>query len=510
MYPVLPSLVSLLFLSSASNAAIAPQKLLSRTTSASSAAVSVTLNGKTYVNKGLVGFGLIPSNFRESTGDTLGGIGSAIAIKSGTWSTTTTGTFQGTLVVHPDRGFNVDGAIDYQSRRHEINFVLTPYTGSANLNFTAAQQTLTLNYIDTTLEFERNATKTSGLDPIAVRPAQAGATTNPLSDPAMPIASNAEPHLTIDAEGIISNADGSFWVSDEYGPYIYRFAANGSLIQTIQPPAAILPHDDNGALNFSALNDPTTGRAANSGFEGLTIDDNGVLYAMLQTATIQDGGDDKGTSRYTRLVAYNISNPDVVHPSLIGEWVVPLPLNSKSNTLGCSEIHFVSGGVFLALSRDGHARGDDDEENESSYKQADLFDITGATDIHGTTFDDPANAIAKKGKLNKNITPATYVSFVNYLDDTQLARFGLHNGDPNDETLIDAKWESLALAPVGDPLFPNDFFLFTASDNDFISEDGVSLGVPFNAGLNVDNQFLVFQVTLPGLTQAAIKARLGV
>jgi len=32
---------------------------------------------------------------------------------------------------------------------------------------------------------------------------------------------------------------------------------------------------------------------------------------------------------------------------------------------------------------------------------------------------------------------------------------------PNDQTLIDGKWESLALAPVNDPAFPNDYFLFT-------------------------------------------------
>lgn len=80
--------------------------ITTRTATASSPVVSVKLNGQTYVNKGLVGFGLIPSNFRESTGDTLGGIGSAIAIKYGTWKATNT-SFEGTFVVHPDRGFNV-------------------------------------------------------------------------------------------------------------------------------------------------------------------------------------------------------------------------------------------------------------------------------------------------------------------------------------------------------------------------------------------------------------------
>lgn len=42
-----------------------------------------------------------------SLGDTIGGIGSAIAIKRGTFSASSDGSFTGTLVVQPDRGFNM-------------------------------------------------------------------------------------------------------------------------------------------------------------------------------------------------------------------------------------------------------------------------------------------------------------------------------------------------------------------------------------------------------------------
>jgi hypothetical protein len=59
--------------------------------------------------------------------------------------------------------------------------------------------------------------------------------------------------------------DCSFWTSDEYGPYIYRFDSTGHLIQTIQPPAAILPEDKNGNVNFTSVTDPTTGRQGNQG-----------------------------------------------------------------------------------------------------------------------------------------------------------------------------------------------------------------------------------------------------
>ena len=89
---------------------------------------------------------------------------------------------------------------------------------------------------------------------------------------------------------------------------------------------------------------------------------------MLQSATIQDGGGDKTTSRYTRLLAYDVSalQPSVP-PPLIGEWVVPLPIsNSKGNTRAQSEIQFVGENVFLALARDGDGHGGDD--NKSKYK----------------------------------------------------------------------------------------------------------------------------------------------
>ncbi|OSD08066.1 hypothetical protein PYCCODRAFT_1358178 [Trametes coccinea BRFM310] len=458
-------------------------------------AVTVTLGGKQYVNKGLVGFGLIPSNFTESTGDTIGGIGSAIALKRGSFAKNADGTFQGTIIAQPDRGFNIDGTIDYQGRQHEIDFVLSPYYDDDNLSFEDGLQTLKLTYRDTLLYTERAARKTTGLDALGVRPAELLSHFLTIEDPPLPIApSNG--HLALDLEGLVLNADGTFWVSDEYGPYIYLMSPQGQLIETVQPPEAILPLV-NSKLNFTSETDPTTGRAGNQGFEGLTVDASGkTLYALLQSATIQDGGSDKSTSRFTRLLAYDISDALLVRPHVIGEWVVPLPVSKKDNTRAASEVHLVSDGVFLVLARDGDGHGGDDAK--SSYKQADLLDIRNATDIHGTKFDDPAHPIAVNGVLDESITPGTYVSFVDFIDDTQLARFGVHNGKPVDQTLIDAKWESLALAPCLDPSFPDDFFLFTAADNDFISTQGISLGKPFNAGLDVDNQFMVFRLTLPG------------
>ncbi|EIM83805.1 uncharacterized protein STEHIDRAFT_148606 [Stereum hirsutum FP-91666 SS1] len=480
-------------------------------------AVSVELGGVTYVNKGLVAFGLIPSDFVDSTGDTMGGFGSAIALqafsKSSSGDRSDSESFTGTLVVQPDRGFNVDGTINYQARQHTLAFTLTPYYDPADLSFSDAQSTLQLTYLKTLLYTEREDKNTTGLDALGVRPAGSGETGGEGEDPVLPIASEVDDRLSLDCEGLVSERDGTFWMSDEYGPYIYKFSSSGSLIKAIQPSAAILPLDKKGNVNFTSAVDPKTGRAVNQGFEGLTTDSShNTLYALLQSATIQDGGDDDMTSRYTRLVAFDVSSSSTASSftaanvtssrsetatgTVTGEWVVPLPTSKKGKTRAASELHYVSEGVFFVLSRDGKGHGDDDDD--ASYKQADLISLANATDIHGSKFDDPANPIADDGKLDKSIVPATYVSFVDYLDDVQLARFGLHNGDPSDQTLINAKWESLALASCQDEAFPDDYFLFTVSDNDFITTNGTSLGQPYDAGLDNDNQFLVFRVTLPG------------
>lgn len=61
--------------------------------------------------------------------------------------------------------------------------------------------------------------------------------------------------------GIVSR----YWISNEYGPYIYHYDANGTMIQTIQPPAAFLPFTADGVLNFTSLVDPATGRGGNKG-----------------------------------------------------------------------------------------------------------------------------------------------------------------------------------------------------------------------------------------------------
>ncbi|CAG7852304.1 Uncharacterized secreted protein ARB_04696 Flags: Precursor [Serendipita indica DSM 11827] len=449
----------------------------------------------TFVNKGLVAFGFIPSDAKDKYGETLGGFGSAMALQRGTFRAKPDGTFEGKMIVLPDRGYNVEAPIDWQTRLHYLSFMMKPYYGTDNLTFADAQKTLQLQYLSTTL-FTFRDQPTSGADPSAFK-------TFPGSSIQYPIAASNYTRLTTDTEGLVQNADGTFWISDEYGPYIYLVSSKGKVLKTIAPPDAALPRI-NGSLNFTSIRDPDTGRSANQGFEGLTTSASGdKVYALMQSALRQDGGGNKTTNRYARLFKWDAHNL-----KLEAEYVVPLPQSSKPSTYAQSEIHWLNKNQFLVLARDGDGNGGDGAK--SAYKSIDIFDTSNATNIANTIYDSATGSVAPGGQLLGTIVPATYTPFVSLLNTTQLARFGLHNGKPVDQTLINSKWESLALAPARDPQNPDDYFLFTFSDNDFQTTNGVAMGKPYNASINVDNQALVWRVTLPSVKRGSVEEAIGI
>ncbi len=75
----------------------------------------------------------------------------------------------------------------------------------------------------------------------------------------------------IDPEGLALDTDGTFWVSDEYGPYLMHFSKDGRLLRKLSP-----------------LNGGLPGRYAqrcpNRGLEGLCMrKSTGAIYGMLQS-----------------------------------------------------------------------------------------------------------------------------------------------------------------------------------------------------------------------------------
>lgn len=513
-----------------SSAAAAPQKSYSTPSSylnATEVTNTTTCNGQTYTYQELAGYGYIPSDARDKFGDTLGGFGSSIAIDRKTWRRDGK-SYKGLLYALPDRGWNTEGTLNYQNRVHKIEITFTPNETATVAN--PSGPNLELKYLDSILFTDPSGTPTSGLDADVRGPY--------LTFPGIPFdlpsvhytgdgfgGNGTGGHrVVVDSEGLFLGHDGSFWVSDEYGPYVYRFSQTGRMLGAVRPPNAIIPLR-NSSESFSADSPPIyapalapipadnpTGRDDNQGFEGLTTNPEGTrLYALLQSATNQDGGLKNKNSRNARFVIYDITTPQ---PTYLSEYVVALnhvdPSDSGSKVARQSEIHYVSPTQFLVLAHDTDV-GRGQASTDSVYRHVDVFDISNATDIKGPAADCYTCAIASsKGVLDSNVTAAQYCQWLDFNVNAQLNRFGVHNGGAQDSELLNEKWESLALVPIdaGSDGEDEDFYLFTLSDNDFITQDGYMNFGRFKyadaSGYDLLNQALVFKVKLPATSKPLV------
>ncbi|PWN23939.1 hypothetical protein BCV69DRAFT_279842 [Microstroma glucosiphilum] len=502
---------------------VLPRASKATTTSTASGAATSSSSGQTtfsttsvgqeaFVNKGLVGFGRISGDAYDSYGESLGGLGSAISVESFRKAGKNQNTYSGTIRMQPDRGHNQGGAAtsDYRARSQVFSFTFSPLADNAAATGNAAN--LQFKYESSTL-YRLSSNYTTGLNPDAVR-------TRSGKEP-LPLATY-DYHTSFDTEGLVDIGD-ILISSDEYGPYIYAIEkSSGTVVGVLTPPDAIIPMI-NGSPNFTANSDPTTGRVANQGFEGLSVSTSkGVLYALLQSGTVQDGGSSDTSSPYTRLLGYSYAGQSLAQiaangfePKLVEEYVVKLPTSNKGKARGASELHVVGDGIFAVLARDGKGLGNDPPTDASSYKEVGLLTTAGATNIAGTKYDSPENPVAPGGQLVDGITAATVQDWLSLIDTAQLAKFGIHNGGTLDQNLIASKLESLALASVGDSAYPDDYFLFVVSDNDFITLNGKQAGQAQGGSgpyvlqdyqdpyaveykLTQDTQAYVYRVTLPG------------
>ncbi len=160
-----------------------------------------------------------------------------------------------------------------------------------------------------------------------------------------------------DPEGLVALADGTFWVSDEYGPFITHFDATGKQIDRLSPLDASLPGE-------------LARREPNRGLEGLTITPDGtMLVAMMQGALQQSdlGMTDAKDVTVARIVTYALAD-GTVH-----EYAYLLDDPATNNT-SVSEITALSNTTFLVDERDTNFP-------PAASKKLWLIDLGGATDI---------------------------------------------------------------------------------------------------------------------------------
>lgn len=462
------------------------------------AETSVKIGDIVLVNKGLVAAGRLPAALRDKAGETFGS-GSGMTLDPSTWRRDGE-SLAGEIYLLPDRGYNVEGTADYSARLNKLSVKLTPVAPGATPPAGAEQKSLEATLADTIMLKDASGAPMTGVDPTQVRPA-AG------SLPALPQSDKGK--VSIDAEAIV-RLPGGFLISDEYGPSIFRFDAQGALLGVTHPPKALQPMRK-GEVNFSSNNpgpgapkptpaNPETGRQNNQGLEGMSLAPDGkTLTVVLQSATRQDGGDNWSTRRYTRALVYDAS--DVANLKLTAEYVVPLPVfksdDGKDLVAAQSELLSIGDNLHLLLNRDGN-NGQGLKSATSRYRSIDVLDFAGATNIANTAYD-ADTPVAPKGVLAEGVRPATLRPFIDMNDSRELARFGLHNGEPNDVNNLSEKWEAMGVVPAMDPATPDDYFLLVANDNDFMTTKGFQVGASYDAGADVDTMILAYRVTLPGL-----------
>ena len=203
-------------------------------------AAKITCQGQPYTYNQLAGYGWVEGDAVDKFGDTIN-IGSSITFAS--WKKTGS-QYQGKMYGLPDRGWNGNGTVNFVPRIHEFHVSFTPPQESAAQPY---QPNVALKYTDTILLRGPDGSLTTSLDPD-----QVGGSLDYPGFPSLPAATyqgdgfgsgDATVHkaVALDTEAVVLDPAGGFFITDEYGPYIYKFDQTGQMISAAAPPDAILP-----------------------------------------------------------------------------------------------------------------------------------------------------------------------------------------------------------------------------------------------------------------------------
>lgn len=171
----------------------------------------------------------------------------------------------------------------------------------------------------------------------------------------------------LDPEGLAALRDGSFWISDEYGPHLVHYNAEGVEIARINPFA----HDErnNVVINGKQVLLPTefTKRRANRGMEALTITpDQTTLIAIMESSLDNPDGSGR-VSSLARIVTIDL------HSGQIAQYLYRL-----------DQPHHVTSGIAALSNHEFYLIEHDRKfplQDQSAQKLIYKIDISQATDI---------------------------------------------------------------------------------------------------------------------------------
>ncbi|MGE0253846.1 MAG: esterase-like activity of phytase family protein [Alphaproteobacteria bacterium] len=206
-------------------------------------------------------------------------------------------------------------------------------------------------------------------------------TENPIDGAGRPLSQSAS---SVDAEGIVRMADGTFWIGEENAPSLLRVAADGRIMERLVPVGSEKDFADAGYKVTGALPAIYTKRQANRGIESVAVSPDGrFLYTIMQNPLAHPDAKAYAQARNTRVLKL-----DSVTHTLLGEYVYQLDLpdtfrldpSDKQNAPRISEMTALATDRLLVLERtDGTTK---------LYEVA----LQGATDILGGKWSDPVTS----------------------------------------------------------------------------------------------------------------------
>nr|WP_199157358.1 esterase-like activity of phytase family protein [Pedobacter sp. ASV2] len=171
----------------------------------------------------------------------------------------------------------------------------------------------------------------------------------------------------LDPEGMVRLNDGSFWLSDEYGPHLLHVDATGKTIERINPYG-----NGTGGRSIPAV---FTKRKANRGMEGLTITPDGkTLVGIMQSPMQSPTTAAMSGSVVLRILTFEIAT------AATKQYVY---LMDNASLTGVSEIVAVNATTFLTIERDGDYGGA--PTSPATFKRVFKINLSGATDVSDAT-----------------------------------------------------------------------------------------------------------------------------
>lgn len=166
----------------------------------------------------------------------------------------------------------------------------------------------------------------------------------------------------LDSEGLVAMNDGTFWVSDEYGPHVVHYSAEGNQLERISPL-----NIQTGGRKLPAV---FQRRWANRGMEGLAgTPDQRTLVGIMQSRLYNPNNAGAINTTLTRIVSFDLVT------GITKQYLYRQELANNSN----SEITALSDTTFLVIERDGKFSADGGNVMKRIYK----INIANATDVSG-------------------------------------------------------------------------------------------------------------------------------